>query len=396
MADAGVRAAGTSRLEMVDALRGYALMGLFLVHMAEYFELYWASPKPTLTTEIVFGLFMGKTFSLLALCFGFSFYVMMEGGRRRGRPFAGRFAWRLVLLALIGFAHSLLYRGDIILVLAAIGFLLIPFDYVRSNRLLLAAAAFCFAQPYLWIWVAGSYVGASWAAQPPLSEADPAMQVYLTGGFGEVLHANLTDGQANKWAFFINTGRCAQVLGLFLIGLVLGRTNFFVDLGRFRRGRAVALVASIAMMVGLYLVRMQTSKAAAGPAHWLDSILGGWQNLAAMAMSVLLFILAWRVGADRLLRLLVPAGRMTLSLYIGQSLLFVPLFYAFGAGLYATIGQGPSLLLGIVAFVVQVAAAGWWFRHFHYGPLEWLWRCGTRTSLAIPFRRHAAPELVSA
>jgi uncharacterized protein len=383
----GRAAAESSRLELVDALRGYALMGLFLVHMEEYYELYWASPHPVWTTNLIFGLFMGKTFSLLALCFGFSFYVMMEGGRRRGQPFAGRFAWRLVLLALIGFLHSLLYRGDIILVLALVGFLLIPFDYVRSNRALLAAAAFCFAQPYLWLWAAGSYAGAGWAAQPPLSEADPAMAVYLSGGFGDVVQANLVDGQANKWSFFINTGRCLQVLGLFLIGLVLGRTGFFTDPARYRRGRAVALIASIAMMAGLYLLRMQTSLVAMGPVHWIDSILGGWQNLAAMAMSVLLFILFWQSGADRFLRLLVPAGRMTLSLYIGQSLLFVPLFYAFGAGLYATIGQERSLLLGLFAFLVQVAAARWWFRHFHYGPLEWLWRCGTRTSFAIPFRR---------
>jgi uncharacterized protein len=321
------------------------------------------------------------------LCFGFSFYVMMEGGRRRGQPFAGRFAWRLVLLALIGFLHSLLYRGDIILVLALVGFLLIPFDQLRSNTILLAAAALCFAQPYLWFWAAGSYSGAAWAAKPPLSEADPAMAVYLSGGFGDVLRANLTDGQANKWSFFIDTGRCLQVLGLFLVGVVLGRIGFFTDPARYRRGRLIALMGSIGVMVVLYLLRMRTSLAGAGPIHWIDSILGGWQNLAAMAMSLLLFILLWQAGADRLLRMLVPAGRMTLSLYVGQSLLFVPLFYAFGAGLYATMGQERSLLLGLLAFVLQVAAARWWFRHFHYGPLEWLWRCGTRTSFAIPFRR---------
>ena len=392
MTEAGI--ASSSRLELVDALRGYALMGLFLVHMEEYYELYWANPHPSWTTNLIFGLFMGKTFSLLALCFGFSFYVMMDGGRRRGQPFAGRFAWRLVLLAGMGFLHSLLYRGDIILVLALVGFLLIPFDHVRSNRVLLASATLCFAQPYLWLWAAASHVGASWAAQPPLSEADPAMAVYLSRGFGDVLQANLTDGQANKWSFFINTGRCLQVLGLFLVGLTLGRMGFFTDPARFRRGRAIALAASFGLMTGLYFLRTQTSTVAAGPIHWIDSILGGWQNLAAMAMSVLLFILLWQAGADRLLRLLVPAGRMTLSLYIGQSLLFVPLFYAFGAGLYATIGQERSLLLGIFAFVLQVAAARWWFRHFHYGPLEWLWRCGTRTSFAIPFRKRLVEAAV--
>src|SRR3954464_11256553 len=106
-----------TRIEAVDALRGYALMGLFLVHMVEYYELYWADPKPSLVHDIVFALFAGKTFSLLALCFGFSFWVMMEGAARKGSDFSLRFAWRLVLLVAIGWLHGLVYRGDIIVIL---------------------------------------------------------------------------------------------------------------------------------------------------------------------------------------------------------------------------------------------------------------------------------------
>ena len=101
------------RIERVDALRGYALMGLFLVHMVEYYELYWASPKPSPIFDAIFILFAGKTFSLLALCFGFSFWVVMEGAARKGTDFSLRFAWRLLLLAGIGWLHSLVYRGDI-------------------------------------------------------------------------------------------------------------------------------------------------------------------------------------------------------------------------------------------------------------------------------------------
>jgi len=386
----------SSRLELVDALRGYALMGLFLVHMEEYYELYWADPHPAWTTNLVFGLFAGKTFSLLALCFGFSFFVMMDSGRRRGRPFAGRFAWRLALLGLIGILHGLVYRGDIIVVLALTGFLLIPFDRVRSNRVLLAAAAFCFAQPYILVWIAAGFAGASWALHPPYYHSDPSMPIYLHGSLVDTLRANWGPGQVNKWAYYIESGRCAQVLGLFLIGLVLGRTGFFADPARFGRLRLWALLACLGAMAGLWLARTHTGGASLGPLYWFDTILSGWFDLAAMALSVLVFILAWQAGADRLLRLLVPAGRMTLTLYVGQSLLFVPLFYPFGLGLYASIGEAGSLALGLVAFVLQVAAATLWFRYFHYGPLEWLWRCGTRTTWAIPFRRRPDPLTVPA
>ena len=125
MAEATIAAGGANRLKMVDALRGYALMGLFLVHMTGYFELYNARPEPSWVQDATRILFQGKAFSLLALCFGFSFHMMLEGARRRGQPFARRFSWRLALLLGIGWLHAAVYRGDIIVVLAVAGFVLL-------------------------------------------------------------------------------------------------------------------------------------------------------------------------------------------------------------------------------------------------------------------------------
>lgn len=375
------------RLAIVDALRGYALMGLFLVHMLEYFELYWSNPVSNPVTTAVFTLFMGKTFSLLALCFGFSFFVMMDGAARRGQPFAGRFAWRLTLLAVIGVLHGLVYRGDIIVVLALAGFVLIPFDKVRSNRVLLAVATICFLQPYILLWIAAGAAGAPWALNKPHFFSDPAMATYLTGDIGQVFRANLWDGQVNKWWFFTETGRCVQVLGLFLVGLVLGRIGFFADPGRFRRGRTIALVAVVLTAAICHVLKSRTGGHESGPLFWANMLVGGWFDLSCMAASVLIFIGLWRAGGERVLRVLVPVGRMTLSLYVGQSLVFIPLFYPLGLGLYR--GMTPPLALGIglVAVAAQLLLAAAWFKAFHYGPLEWLWRCGTRLSFDIPFRR---------
>jgi uncharacterized protein len=380
------------RLAIVDALRGYALMGLFLVHMLEYFELYWAHPTSNPVTTAVFTLFMGKTFSLLALCFGFSFFVMMDGAARRGQPFAGRFAWRLTLLAAIGVLHGVVYRGDIIVVLALAGFVLIPFDKVRSNRVLLVVAGLCFAQPYILLWIAAGSAGAPWALRPPHFFTDPAMATYLSGDIGQVLRANLWDGQVNKWWFFIETGRCVQVLGLFLTGLVLGRIGFFADPGRFRRGRTIALVAVVLFAAACHVLKAKTAGHDSGPVFWVNMLAGGWFDLSCMAASVLIFVWLWRVGGERILSALVPVGRMTLSLYVGQSLVFIPLFYPLGLGLYAHMTPLHALTIGLVALAAQLLLAAAWFKAFHYGPLEWLWRCGTRLSFDIPFRRKPDPQ----
>jgi uncharacterized protein len=92
-------------------------------------------------------------------------------------------------------------------------------------------------------------------------------------------------------------------------------------------------------------------------------------------------------AAARVIALLAPAGRMTLTIYVFQSLLLVPFFYGFGAGAYAWIGQSMSATLGVVLWCIQVFLTHLWFRHHHYGPLEWLWRSATFMRTDIPFRR---------
>jgi len=377
-----------SRLAIVDGLRGYALFGLFLVHMTGYFELYNARPVPSPVQDWVLWLFLGKSFSLLAVCFGFSFFVMMDGARRRGEPFAGRFAWRLFLLFVIGWLHSLIYRGDIIAVLATAGFVLIPFDKVRSNRVLLIVAGLLLLQPFLIYRILAGLMGYDWALAEPLFYDDGgAMRPSLFGTLGEVIQANLVAGKFSKWAFYIETGRIVEILGLYLLGLVLGRARFFAEPERYARLRWAALIVAIAIIFPLSYVRSAACCFSRGPNYWTDVMISGWIDLAGMAISMLVFIQLWLWGGDRLFKCLVPPGRMTLTLYIGQSLVFVPVYYGFGLHLWDRITQPESLVLALAAFAAQLVFATVWFRHFVYGPLEWLWRAGMKLSFDVPFRR---------
>lgn len=381
-----------SRLAIVDGLRGYALFGLFLVHMTGYFELYNARPVPSLVQDWVLWLFLGKSFTLLAVCFGFSFFIMMEGGRRRGQPFAGRFAWRLFLLLVIGWLHSLIYRGDIIAVLATAGFFLIPFDKVRSNRTLLIVAGLLLLQPFLIYRILAGLMGYDWALAEPLFYDDGgAMRPSLFGTLGEVLQANLVAGKFSKWAFYIETGRIVQILGLYLIGLVLGRIRFFAEPERFARVRWGLLILSIVAVFPLSWLRDLTCCHSRGPVYWTDVMVSGWTDLAGMAISLLVFVQVWLWGGERVLRYLIPPGRMTLTLYIGQSLVFVPVYYGFGLHLWDRITQPESLALALVAFAAQLVFATIWFRHFVYGPLEWVWRAGMKLSFDVPFRLRQEP-----
>jgi uncharacterized protein len=388
--------APSARLEVVDVLRGFALMALFLVHIIESYELFWAGEKPGVISETIFALFMGKSFSLLALCFGFSFFILMDRAAARGQDFSLRFAWRLLILEAIGFAHALIYRGDIMQTLAGLGFLLLFANRVRSNRALLGGAAFCLAGPSLIVQLIAAMSGAAWANAPAMSSTDPGMPVYLTGDLWQVLRVNLWAGQQSKYWFFLEYGRMVQILGLYLLGLVLGRTGFFEDLPRSRAWRHAALPVAALLAVALFLAREPLREQfvalgygpGAGRAFW--ALINLWLDLAGTAFWALLVIALFDSPARRLVLPLAAPGRLTLTFYVLQSIVFVPIFYHYGLGLYDDWSASTRLGVGLVAIAVQIVVAHWWLARFQYGPLEWVWRSLTYLRWDVPFRRRPA------
>lgn len=383
------------RQDMVDGLRGYALLGLFLVHMCELFELYWAvEVPPSVVHDTVFAIFAGKAYAIFALCFGFSVFAMMDGEARRGRDFTGRLAWRLGILLVIGLLHGLIYRGEIIQILSVLGLSMLLINRIRSLKALWALAAFFFLQPWSLFRIAAALSGQEWAVSQPNFMHDPAMPIYLTGTFVQNVVANLWDGQVMKWWFMFESGRMSQILGLFVLGLILGRTGFFAAEDRHARTRRIAIVAVLVAIFAARWLRNLPAEtlfgADLGGAAWVWGMASSaWVDLGWTILSVLLFVEVWRLLKGRVIGWLAPAGRMTLTLYIAQSLVFVPVFYGYGLGGYATIGQTQAFVIGVIAFAIQMAFAAWWFSRYRYGPLEWGLRSATWLR-KVPMRKTAS------
>lgn len=384
------------RIELVDAIRGFALMGICLVHFMEYFELYWINQDPTWLHNLVFFLFAGKAYAIFALMFGLSFFIIMDNQAKKGVNFSYRFAWRLIVLLAIGYIHTLLYLGDILSVLGIIGLSLI-FVQKLSNRWLIFAALACLLQlPFYYQLHAAmnNFPGANeapahWTVFPAVYNA------LIKADFSEIFVINSWQGLSAKWLFIIESGRGIQLVGLFLIGLVLGRIGFFTQLDRFARVRAISLGISLAVSLLLYFANDHLKNLPAnswqesGMAKmYLEQIVGSYLSTAIMAAILLLFMQAylWRPSGT-VLNLLAPCGRISLSIYLVQAVVGIPLFYPAGFGGYLTLGQTNSLLIGIAFYGILMVIAHWWVKRFYYGPVEWLWRSATYLTTAVPFKR---------
>ena len=388
--------ASSPRIEIVDALRGSALLGILLLHSVEHFDFLrypqnppaWLQSLNLQVRDSAFFLFGGKSYAIFALMFGLSFFLILDRSARRGVNFRWRFLWRLAVLGIIGYVHGLLYCGDILTVLAVLGFPLVLL-YGVDRRVLGGLSLLLLLQlPSLWqlrqLTVDPAYA-------PPPAHAGQYYRllnpIFADGSFADVCRANAVTGELAKWWWTIDNGRYLQMMGLFIWGLLLGRARVFEQPAAYVRLAKQVLGFGLIGFSLLYYLKLNVADwLPRGPALRVTGrLVESYCDLAQMLVWAGGFVLVYHYTPVRAaLRLLAPFGRTSLTCYVTQALVWVPVYYGFGFGLFRHLGQFYSVLCGAAFFVAQCAAAHWWLKRFHYGPMEWVWRSCTRLSFTNP------------
>ncbi len=393
----------TDRLEVIDVLRGIALFGLFSVHMQEHFELFqFPEAKSEIlksldkgVNEVVYFLFAGKSYALFAFLFGLSFFIQMKRQADKGIDFKGRFLWRLIVLGVIGWFHSLIYSGDILTFFFVMGFVLLLLDKLPSRLLIVLAIFFLLQVPFVLIAI-DKTINHDFQRNPLLDTMGAIFKsstpVFSQGSFTDVISFNITEAQKSKWLFMFLYGRVFQTLGLFMIGIVIGRSGFFKTIENYSQHCKRALIFAFVVFLPLYIFNRFYLPEIAADKVIIEAwtiILSSYANFAFVVMIFTGFVLLYQIETIRKrLDTLKYIGRMSLTTYVMQSLVWVPLIYGFGAGLYDTIGFFYSFLLGVLFFIIQIYFSKWWMSRYHYGPMEWVWRSATYLSVQeVPMRK---------
>lgn len=375
------------RILAIDALRGFAVMGIILLHNIEHFNFYSfpESSSPVLAHldetlwDMLFFLFSGKAYAIFALLFGFTFYLQSCSAAKRGEDFKGRYMWRLVLLLGFGFVNSLFFPGEILVLYAILGFILVPVRHWK-NRSLLILSFILMLQPVEWIKVVCGWLSPDYAPRQMIFSLGDVYPQLGGDSWWEMVKMNFTIGQlaSLNWAWCY--GRVFQTCALFVLGLWIGRMGYFdssseTDLGRSRNFGTYVLCFSLPLAVAFYFVKAFVFALVSQPLMLdsLKTILNSWYNFCFMLTMVSAFLLLYWMGKGKIQKILVPYGRMSLTDYIMQSVIGSFLYFGYGLALHQYCGTTVSLLVGIVFFLLQLAFAHWWFRHFKRGPLETLW-----------------------
>lgn len=377
------------RVEVVDALRGFAIMSIMLLHNIEHFDYYnfpealpeWMKILDKIIWETLFFLFGGKSYAIFALLFGFSFYIQNDNQEKKGNDFRLRFLWRLLLLLGFGILNTVFYEGDILVLYAVLGIVLV-LVCKWNDKAVFITALILMLQPLEWMKYFYMLLHPDYVPMPNLSEHYFGMMGnYLkSNSFMDYVVGNLTIGRWASVFWSWENGRFFQAPALFMFGMLLGRRKLFIASVESNVFWKKALQYAIILFIPLFafktfLPEIIERKALATS---LSVIVSSWSNLAFMIVLVSTFILLYQKDSVRnLLSKLIPFGKMSLTNYILQSIVGCFIYYRYGLGLVEYTGATYSLLIGIVLFVLQLYFCKWWLSKHRQGPLEYLWHKAT-------------------
>lgn len=375
----------TPRIEVIDALRGFAVMAILLVHSLEHFifPVYptdspeWLNILDNGTLNVVFSLFAGKSYAIFALLFWIYILYPMPQQEKKGKDFGYRFLWRLVLL--VGFATinaAFFPAGDVLLLFSIVGIVLF---LVRkwSDKAILITAIFFLLQPIEWYHYLMSLFDPSYTL-PDLGVNAMYQEVAeytKAGNFWNFIAGNVTLGQKASLFWAIGAGRFLQTAGLFLMGLYIGRKELFVTTDSHLRFWIKTLIVAAICFAPLYSLKeliMQSEsdivKQTVGTAFDM------WQKFAFTFVLVASFVILYQKEKFRkAVTNLRFYGKMSLTNYISQSIMGAIIYFPFGFYLAPYCGYTVSLIIGIVLFLLQVRFCKWWLSKHKQGPLESVW-----------------------
>lgn len=373
------------RIAAVDVVRGLALFGVLLINLLWHADIVIPgrvlARLPTADIDawlapVLHWLWHGKAQALFSLLFGFGFAAMIDRLERRGAPADRLYARRLSVLLVVGFAHLfLVWFGDILHTYALAGFGLLLLRRAPTRVLVglgLLLSVFSPLAADLWLAV-------NPALDVRLAEADRVGRaarwaIWQGADYGRFVAQMI---QA-VWREYLTApmfpALVATALGRFLLGVAIFRAGWLAEPDRARalaRRHLVWLLPLGLVLAGAGPV-VETTGWPASDAQW--GLIGVIDQIGQLVLA-----LAWAAAAVWLVRggfekALAAVGRMALTNYLMQSLVYLFVLYGFGLGWLKYDGATFALSLALAVFALQIGFSLWWLARFRFGPAEWVWR----------------------
>jgi uncharacterized protein len=375
------------RLISMDAMRGFAIFGIFMVNIQEMgmpFE--WTMNPHYLEGADVWAwaatrtLFESNFVAIFSMLFGAGLILQMNSAMKKGVAFGPLYLRRLAVLMIMGILHgTLLFLGDILLLYSVLGFVLFLFRKLEAKTLLIIGAL-----PLL-IALAGAFLlDGMGDLQTPDEEIQTQLRVRNEGTLSELLTRRAIG--FGGWMILSSLWFNWRVLSMLFLGAALMKLDFFEE----RRASWHKRAALLGLTFGLGLEALTTWAAWEEISGILSPLLASLHELSSLGLALGymggIALLVHSNTLSWLIRGVSAVGRLSLSNYIFQSVIANILFTFIGLAWFGERTRWELMGIVCLTYTAQVALSLLWLRFFRMGPLEWAWRAVTYLRLE-PLKR---------
>lgn len=401
-------ATNTRYLEL-DALRGFAVMGILLMNIIGF-----SMPEMAYINPAVFGgtdlpdsiawflsyLFIdGKMRGLFTFLFGASLILICERADAKGESPASVHFSRMIWLMLFGLAHYFfIWWGDVLFLYAAIGCVAYFMRNWTVDRLIRWAVIIYFSGFVAYSIFTGSlYYLQSLAEaagtgsaeyieyQETMADISPSgvaiaedIALHLSG-YLDILKYKITEQWFGPPAMVLSNSM--ETLPFMMFGMALYKNGFLTGGWDKKRYQHMARMTLLIGLVPLILIGGLVVMSDFEALITLNAVMS-WSMPSRLLMTIgylaLLVLFIKRFAANPLMHRVAAAGRVAFSNYLGTSIVMAFIFYGWGLGLYGSVGRAELYLFVFSAWGSMLFWSKPWLMHFKYGPLEWLWRSLSR------------------
>ncbi|RST59624.1 DUF418 domain-containing protein [Siminovitchia terrae] len=368
------------RIQTLDVLRGFSLLGILLVNMISFHSPYgyynpyewWKYGDLTVYTWLDI-LVQGSFYPIFAMMFGYGLVIMQRRSAIRGTSFLKISMRRLSILLIFGIIHAFfIWSGDILITYALMGMVLLLFLRLPGPWLMgLGWGLYLLPQLFFsgMLVLASLFDSASLADYIDIAGLQQSEIIYSTGSFMEITNQRILDWKANNLSggliiyFFI-------ILPMMMIGAGAGKMQWLEKAASQWKKWLVILL--IALPIGIAVKTLPFLMGLTISFQYIQDAIGG--PILGMAYIAAIVLIMRSAKVAKLLHPLSSIGRMSITIYIMQSVIGTLIFYHYGLGLYGKISLATGTWLAFAIYIIQVVFAEIWLSKFKQGPIEKFWR----------------------
>ena len=362
-----------------DVLRGFALLGILVVNI-QFMGLNsdqgargeWTQGFANgSATFLIAALFAGKFYLLFSFLFGYSSNYVIQNNRSN----RARWIKRCFVLIAFGALHfTFLWHGDIIFLYGLFG-LFLTFFFFRSDRTIQIWTRIVFSVSAVFIALFGVLtIIVEYLLKEDLGiTTESSLDVILQNGtFLESIPARI-----EVWLLSISSGIFLQgglAFAAFLLGLRLARSNFLsspINKAANSRLMIKGLFFGLPIQVVAAAVLLRNEQAAEpSESIYLVALFISFVSAPLLSMFYVGVIRKLVEEKPHLVLWMMPAGKMSLTIYISQSVVTSLIFGPWGLGLFQALQTWQVFLLAFAIWLILSYLAAQWLKKFNQGPLE--------------------------